>query len=95
MIALKTVDLSWYQILDYFYNIEFEEFLILFILSIFISTILHFFYNKISFNVSNDNNIEIREVQKYSLVTKTITVFLILILISMPVFKLLKTGYFL
>ena len=22
MIALKTVDLSWYQILDYFYNIE-------------------------------------------------------------------------
>jgi hypothetical protein len=95
MIALKAIDLSWYQTLDYFYNLNFNELLMLLFLSILISTVLHYFLNKKDLKVSVDNQIEVIETKKYSFITKTVVVFFILILSYIPVFKLLNTGYFL
>ena len=80
MIALRAIDLSWYQNLEYFYNLNFDDLIIISFLSIFISIILHNFFNKTDFKISNENQIEIIEVKKFSFVTKTIAVFFILIL---------------
>ena len=95
MIFLNILDLTWYLDLGNTYNLSFLELIIFFFLSILSSIILHKFFNKTEFKTSNNNKVETLEVKKYSFVTKTIVVFFILILVSMPIFKLLNTGYFL
>lgn len=95
MISLNILDLTWCLDIGNTYNLSFLELIIFFFLSILSSLILHKFFNKTEFKTSNNNKVETLEVKKYSFFTKTIVVFFILILVSMPFFKLLNTGYFL
>lgn len=92
---LKLIDVSWYQQIDYSYYFNPKDLVFIIFLSFLISFILHKFYNKTDFEISNDNQIEVIEVRQYSFTTKVLVVFFIMVLISMPIFKLLKTGYFL
>ena len=77
------------------YHLNEDGIILLSFLSILISIILHKFYNKTDFKILYDNQIEIVELKKYSLTTKTLAIFFILVLVSVPIFKLLNTGYFL
>lgn len=92
---LKIIDISWYQHIDYSYYFNPKDLVFIIVLSFLTSFILHKFYNRRNFEVSNGNQIEVIEIKQYSFATKTLAVFFIFILISMPIFKLLNTGYFL
>ena len=79
--------------LEWFYNLYLDDLLLLAFASFIITIILQSFTDKID---CRDSNIgEVIEVKQYSFAVKTVTVFLILVLFSMPIFKLLNTGYFL
>lgn len=93
MIALKTIDFSWYQELEYLYNLSTSELVFLSVLSITASIVLHLFFHKKEYTIALET--DVIEVKNYSFVTKTIVIFFILVLITMPIFKLLNTGYFL
>lgn len=79
--------------IDWFYNLSLDDLLILIFASFIITIILQSFTNKIDYRDSNVG--EVIEVKQYPFAVKAITVFLILVLFSMPIFKLLNTGYFL
>ena len=86
---------SYYPTMDSIYHLSSDNIIILTFLSILISIILHSFFRKTDFKISNNNQIEVIEVKEYSFVTKTVVIFFILILSSTPIFKFLNTGYFL
>lgn len=86
---------GYYPNPDSIFQLSSDNIIILTFLSVLTSIILHNFFNKTDFKTSNNNQIEIIEVKEYSFVTKTIVVFFILIVVSMPIFKFLNTGYFL
>ncbi|KGL62252.1 hypothetical protein [Polaribacter sp. Hel1_85] len=86
---------GYYPTMDSIYHISSNKIIILTFLSILISIILHSFFRKKDFKISNNNQIEVIEVKEYSFVTKTVVIFFILILSSTPIFKFLNTGYFL
>ena len=86
---------GYYPTMDSIYHLNEDGIIFLLSLSFLLSFILHKFYSKTDFEISNDNQIETIEVKQYSFFAKTLVVFFIFVLISMPIFKLLNTGYFL
>ena len=84
-----------YADINSIYNLSFDELFIFFVLSFCISIALHKFYNNSYYKISKQNQIEIIKIREYSFVSKIVVVFLVLILTSMPIFKLLNLGYFL
>lgn len=81
-----------YESMNTIYDLYENEVIILILISVFISIILHVFFNERDFKTSNNNQID---VIKYSFLIKTGTLFIILMTIFIPIFKLMGTNYFL
>ena len=93
---LSLVSHCWgFPTMDSIYNLNVDALIFLTFSSFIICFIFDKYLNKTDFKVSIDQQIEIGETMQYSFLTKVLVLFFVLVLITMPIFKLLNTGYFL
>ncbi len=92
MVILKLIDVWWPISFDDLINVTLNQMIYILVFSFILGVIFHFSFSKKS-NI--ENNEDILTIKNFSLKTKILTTFIILVVIFIPIFKLLKTSYFL
>ncbi len=91
------IGLSYTGGLEYGWVLYFSiyELILLLVLSFVISLILHFSISKKNYSISAEEGVQVVEIKNYSFLVKTITLFIVLVMLFMPIFKLMGIHYFL
>ena len=92
MVILKLIDFWWSISFDDLIIVTLDQMIFILVFSFILGIIFHFSFSK---KANIENNQDTLSTKSFSLKTKILTTFIILAVIFIPIFKLLKTNYFL
>ncbi len=90
---LNIVSITPLEFSDYV-SISLNEIMIIFFISCVLGLFTHFFFSKEFIGLRNDGEVEKIKPISFPLGIKIITIFITLIVVFMPIFKLLGVDYF-